>query len=96
VILCGCYADASQEFIDSLKKCKQWSQYVIEQWTVYVLLSVMKTRTLHIRMKQHSHNASIWQNALKKDGLKTVYPGLKVTQSHELYSLINHGVWFWE
>jgi cystathionine beta-lyase/cystathionine gamma-synthase len=42
--------------------------------------SVMKNlRTLHLRIKQHSHNAAYLAERFEKDGLKTVYPGL---QSH--------------
>jgi methionine-gamma-lyase len=32
--------------------------------------SVMKTRTLHSRMKQHSHNAAYLAERFEKDGLK--------------------------
>jgi methionine-gamma-lyase len=42
--------------------------------------SVMKNlRTLHLRIKQHSHNALYLAN-FEKDGIKTVYPGLKSHQ----------------
>ena len=48
--------------------------------------SVMKNlRTLHIRMKQHSHNAQFLAEKFEQAGLKTVYPGLKSHPSHELY-----------
>ena len=48
--------------------------------------SVMKNlRTLHIRMKQHSHNAQYLAEKFEADGIKTVYPGLKSHPSHELY-----------
>jgi cystathionine beta-lyase/cystathionine gamma-synthase len=30
---------------------------LVQQWIVYVLLGNENLRTLHIRMKQHSHNA---------------------------------------
>jgi methionine-gamma-lyase len=47
-------------------------------------------RTLHIRIKQHSHNAHYLADQFEKDGLKTVYPGLKSHPSHELYkTMIN-------
>jgi methionine-gamma-lyase len=53
--------------------------------------SVMKNlRTLHIRMKQHSHNAQYLAERFEKDGLKTVYPGLASHPSHEVYkNMIN-------
>jgi methionine-gamma-lyase len=53
--------------------------------------SVMKNlRTLHIRIKQHSHNAHFLADQFEADGLKTVYPGLKSHPSHELYkTMIN-------
>ena len=47
-------------------------------------------RTLHIRIKRHSHNAHFLADQFEKDGLKTVYPGLKSHPSHELYkTMIN-------
>ena len=47
--------------------------------------SILKNlRTLHIRIKQHSHNALFLAQKFERDGLKTVYPGLKSHPSHEL------------
>jgi methionine-gamma-lyase len=41
-------------------------------------------------MKQHSVNAMYLAEQFEKDGLKTVYPGLKSHPSHEVYkSMIN-------
>jgi methionine-gamma-lyase len=53
--------------------------------------SVMKNlRTLHIRMKQHSYNATYLATKFENDGLKVVYPGLASHPSHQLYaSMIN-------
>lgn len=49
--------------------------------------SILKNlRTLHIRMKQHSHNAMYLATKFENDGLKVVYPGLKSHPSHGLYS----------
>jgi methionine-gamma-lyase len=49
--------------------------------------SVMKNlRTLHLRIKQHSHNAMYLAEHFEKDGIKTVYPGLKSHPSHDLYA----------
>ena len=79
---------ASQEFIDSLKNVNNGASMLLGP-TMDSLrsASVMKNlRTLHIRLKQHSHNASYLAERFEKDGLKTVYPGLKSHPSHELYS----------
>ena len=53
--------------------------------------SVMKNlRTLHLRIKQHSHNALYLSTKFEEAGIKTVYPGLKSHPSHEIYkSMIN-------
>ena len=83
---------ASQQFIDSLKNVNNGASMLLGP-TMDSLrsASVMKNlRTLHIRLKQHSHNASYLAERFEKDGLKTVYPGLKSHPSHELYaSMIN-------
>ncbi len=53
--------------------------------------SIMKNlRTLHIRIKQHSKNASYLAAKFENLGLKTVYPGLESHPSHSLYkNMIN-------
>ncbi|WP_435260711.1 aminotransferase class I/II-fold pyridoxal phosphate-dependent enzyme [Tenacibaculum sp. nBUS_03] len=53
--------------------------------------SILKNmRTLHIRMKQHSKNASFLADKFEADGVKTVYPGLKSHPSHEVFkSMMN-------
>jgi len=83
---------ASREFIDSLKNVNSGASMLLGP-TMDSLrsASVMKNlRTLHIRMKQHSHNAMYLAEKFEKDGLKTVYPGLESHPSHELYkSMIN-------
>ena len=83
---------ASQEFIDSLKNVNNGASMLLGP-TMDSLrsASVMKNlRTLHIRLKQHSYNASYLAERFEKDGLKTVYPGLKSHPSHVLYaSMIN-------
>ncbi len=40
--------------------------------------------TLHIRMKQHSHNAMFLAEKLEKSGLRVIYPGLPSHPQHEL------------
>ncbi|MGJ8549409.1 aminotransferase class I/II-fold pyridoxal phosphate-dependent enzyme [Winogradskyella wichelsiae] len=53
--------------------------------------SVLKNlRTLHIRMMQHSYNATYLAEKFENDGLKTVYPGLASHPSHKLFkSMMN-------
>lgn len=47
--------------------------------------SILKNmRTLHIRMKQHSHNAMKLSQALQDAGVKVFYPGLPSHRQHEL------------
>ncbi|WP_064965880.1 aminotransferase class I/II-fold pyridoxal phosphate-dependent enzyme [Tenacibaculum ovolyticum] len=54
--------------------------------------SILKNmRTLHIRIKQHSKNATFLAEKFESDGLKIVYPGLASHPSHEIYkSVMNH------
>jgi len=83
---------ASREFIDSLKNVNNGASMLLGP-TMDSLrsASVMKNlRTLHIRMKQHSYNAHYLAERFEKDGIKTVYPGLKSHPSHEIYkNMIN-------
>ncbi|MEZ4837538.1 aminotransferase class I/II-fold pyridoxal phosphate-dependent enzyme [Flavobacterium sp.] len=84
---------ASQEFINDLKNVNNGASMLLGP-TMDSLrsASILKNlRTLHIRMKQHSHNASYLAEKFEKDGLKVVYPGLKSHPSHEIYSkMINN------
>lgn len=53
--------------------------------------SILKNlRTLHIRIKQHSHNAMFLAERFEKDGLKVSYPGLKSHKNHELMKSMMH------
>ncbi|MDQ0593778.1 methionine-gamma-lyase [Chryseobacterium ginsenosidimutans] len=53
--------------------------------------SILKNlRTLHIRMKQHSHNAMYLAERFEKDGLRVSYPGLKSHKNHELMKSMMH------
>ena len=83
---------ASREFIDSLKNVNNGASMLLGP-TMDSLrsASVMKNlRTLHIRMKQHSYNAHYLAERFEKDGVKTVYPGLKSHPSHEIFkNMIN-------
>ena len=84
---------ASQEFIDSLKNVNSGASMLLGP-TMDSLrsASVMKNlRTLHIRIKQHSHNALFLAKKFEADGIKTVYPGLESHPSYKIYSkMINH------
>lgn len=83
---------STSDFINSLKSVNDGASMLLGP-TMDSLraASIMKNlRTLHIRMKQHSHNALYLAQKFEQDGLKTVYPGLASHPSHELYkSMIN-------
>jgi len=86
-VVCG-----TQEFIDQLRNVNDGAAMLLGS-TMDSLrsASVLKnSRTLHIRMQQHSHNASYLAEKFENDGLKTVYPGLASHPSHELFkSMMN-------
>ena len=78
---------ASQEFINDLKNVNSGASMLLGPTMDSMRsASVMKNlRTLHLRMKQHSFNASYLAEKFEGLGVKTVYPGLKSHPSHELY-----------
>lgn len=81
-VTCG-----TQEFIDALRNVNDGASMLLGP-TMDSLraASVLKNlRTLHIRMKQHSHNAMYLAHKFENDGLKVVYPGLESHPGHELY-----------
>ncbi|WP_179338909.1 aminotransferase class I/II-fold pyridoxal phosphate-dependent enzyme [Winogradskyella ludwigii] len=81
-VICG-----TQELIDNLRNVNSGAAMLLGS-TMDSLraASVLKNlRTLHIRMMQHSHNASYLAERFEKGGLKTVYPGLASHPSHELF-----------
>ncbi|TDE03533.1 aminotransferase class I/II-fold pyridoxal phosphate-dependent enzyme [Flavobacterium hiemivividum] len=83
---------ASQDFINQLKDVNSGASMLLGPTMDSMRsASVMKNlRTLHLRIKQHSHNAAYLAEHFEKDGIKTVYPGLKSHPSHDLYaSMIN-------
>jgi methionine-gamma-lyase len=86
-VVCG-----TQEFIDQLRNVNDGASMLLGS-TMDSLraASVLKNlRTLHIRMKQHSHNAMYLAKKFESDGLKTVYPGLESHPSHQLFkSMMN-------
>jgi methionine-gamma-lyase len=82
-VICG-----TQQFIDDLKNVNNGASMLFGP-TMDSLrsASILKNlRTLHIRMKQHSHNASYLAAKFENDGLKVVYPGLASHPSHKIYS----------
>jgi methionine-gamma-lyase len=86
-VVCG-----TQELIDQLRNVNDGAAMLLGA-TMDSLrsASVLKNlRTLHIRMQQHSFNASYLASKFENDGLKTVYPGLVSHPSHELFkSMMN-------
>lgn len=81
-VVCG-----TQEFIDDLRNVNDGASMLLGSTMDSLRASsVLKNlRTLHIRIKQHSNNALYLAEKFEKDGLKTVYPGLKSHPSYELF-----------
>lgn len=53
--------------------------------------SILKNlHTLHIRMKQHSHNALFLAEKFKEAGVKVIYPGLPDHPNHDLLKELMH------
>ena len=86
-VVCG-----TQEFINDLRNVNDGACMLLGS-TMDSLraASVLKNlRTLHIRMQQHSLNASYLAERFENLGLKTVYPGLASHPSHDLFkSMMN-------
>lgn len=82
-VICG-----TQSFIDQLRNVNDGACMLLgASMDSLRAASILKNlRTLHIRIKQHSHNAMYLAQKFEADGLKTVYPGLKSHPSHELFS----------
>lgn len=79
---------ASREFINELKDVNSGASMLLGP-TMDSLrsASVMKNlQTLHLRVKQHSHNALYLAERFEKDGIKTIYPGLISHPDHEVYN----------
>lgn len=79
-VVCG-----TQQFIDDLRNVNDGACMLLGP-TMDSLraASILKNlRTLHIRMKQHSRNATYLAKAFDKDGLKVVYPGMEIHSGHE-------------
>ncbi|MCR9182372.1 MAG: aminotransferase class I/II-fold pyridoxal phosphate-dependent enzyme [Flavobacteriaceae bacterium] len=86
-VVCG-----TQELIDNLRNVNDGACMLLgASMDSLRAASILKNmRTLHIRMKQHSHNALYLAERFEKDGIKTVYPGLKSHPSHELFTSMMH------
>lgn len=86
-VVCG-----TQEFIDQLRNVNDGASMLLGSTMDSLRASsILKNlRTLHIRMKQHSHNAAYLAKKFEEDGLKTVYPGLQSHPSHKLFTSMMH------
>ncbi|MBV1924770.1 MAG: aminotransferase class I/II-fold pyridoxal phosphate-dependent enzyme [Flavobacteriaceae bacterium] len=86
-VVCG-----SQELINSMRSVIDGSAMLLgPAMDSMRAASILKNmRTLHIRMKQHSKNATYLAERFENLGLKTVYPGLVSHPSHEIFkSMMN-------
>lgn len=80
-VYCG-----TQEFINDTKNVNNGACMLLgPTMDSFRSASILKNlRTLHIRMKQHSHNAMYLAERFENDGLKVSYPGLPSHRNHEL------------
>lgn len=81
-VICG-----TQQFIDDIRNVNDGAAMLLGP-TMDSLRSagILKNlRTLHIRIRQHSHNALYLAERFEGDGLRTVYPGLASHSGHALY-----------
>ena len=86
-VVCG-----TQEFINDLRNVNDGACMLLGSTMDSLRASsILKNlRTLHIRMQQHSFNASYLAEKFEDLGLKTVYPGLNSHSSHNLFkSMMN-------
>lgn len=81
-VVCG-----TQDFINQLRSVNDGACMLLGSTMDSLRASsILKNlRTLHVRMQQHSHNASYLAEKFEKLGLKTVYPGLTSHPSHQLF-----------
>ena len=79
---------ASTEFINSQKSVIDGASMLLgSSMDSLRSSSILKNmRTLHIRMKKHSENATFLASKFEANGLKTVYPGLKSHPSHKIFT----------
>jgi methionine-gamma-lyase len=86
-VVCG-----TQEFINDLRNVNDGASMLLgSTMDSFRSASILKNlRTLHIRMQQHSFNATYLAEKFEASGLKTVYPGLASHPSHNLFkSMMN-------
>lgn len=83
---------ASQEFINDTKNVNTGACMLLgPTMDSFRSASILKNlRTLHIRIKQHSHNALFLAERFENDGLRVSYPGLKSHKNHELMKSMMH------
>ncbi|HTO16114.1 MAG TPA: aminotransferase class I/II-fold pyridoxal phosphate-dependent enzyme [Edaphocola sp.] len=81
-VICG-----TQDFINELRSVNDGAAMLLGPTMDSMRsASILKNlRTLHIRIKQHSHNAMYLAEQFEKEGLKIFYPGLKSHPQHKLY-----------
>ena len=81
-VVCG-----TTEFVNSLKSVIDGASMLLgASMDSLRSASILKNmRTLHLRMKQHSKNASFLADKFENLGLKTVYPGLTSHPSHKIF-----------
>lgn len=86
-VYCG-----SQEFINDTKDVNTGACMLLGPTMDSLRASsILKNlRTLHIRMKQHSHNALYLAERFEEDGLRVSYPGLPSHKNHELMKSMMH------
>ncbi|MBN2274161.1 MAG: aminotransferase class I/II-fold pyridoxal phosphate-dependent enzyme [Bacteroidales bacterium] len=87
--ICG-----TNDFIDALSNVKNGTAMLLGPVLDPLRSSgILKNlHTLHIRMKQHSHNAMTMAKGLQKLGVKVIYPGLPSHPQHELFcTMVNPG-----
>jgi methionine-gamma-lyase len=82
-VVCG-----DQNFINNLRDVNDGACMLLgATLDSFRAASILKNlRTLHIRIKKHSSNALFLAQKFEKDGIKTVYPGLKSHPSHNLFT----------
>lgn len=80
-VVCG-----TQAFIDDLRNVNTGASMLMGPTMDSMRsASIMKNmRTLHIRMKQHSHNAMYLAQLFQDKGLRVVYPGLDSHPGHHM------------
>ncbi|QCE43280.1 aminotransferase class I/II-fold pyridoxal phosphate-dependent enzyme [Psychroserpens sp. NJDZ02] len=91
-VVCG-----TAEFVNSLKSVIDGASMLLgASMDSLRSSSILKNmRTLHIRMKQHSKNASYLADKFENLGVKTVYPGLASHPSHDVFkSMMNEAYGF--